>query len=192
MKGYKVFNSNWACRGFQYKVGETYEMDEEPKICAQGFHFCTKLYDCFHFYPFSPDTRIAEVEALGDIVSETVDHTFQYYSRLAVQPLTSKHCTNKIKILREIPYDQLEITYDYYAREWTTDEPKNPHETGLELLSQPWAMPIESITVDQIISMTPKYGKPLVKIDSTYRCKAIIKFVKDVKVKEEIMDIHIT
>lgn len=24
MKGYKVFNSDWTCRGFQYNVGEIY------------------------------------------------------------------------------------------------------------------------------------------------------------------------
>ena len=43
MKGYKIFNSDWTCRGFQYEVGKTYEMKEDPICCERGFHFCGKL-----------------------------------------------------------------------------------------------------------------------------------------------------
>lgn len=96
MKGYKVFNSDWTCRGFQYEVGKTYEMDEKPRICRQGFHFCKKLKDCFYYYPFNSNTKIAEVEMLGDFDNDMID-------------LTSKMCTNKIKILREIHFEDLMI-----------------------------------------------------------------------------------
>lgn len=40
MKGYKVFNSDWTCRGYQYEVGKTYEIAESPKCCKVGFSFC--------------------------------------------------------------------------------------------------------------------------------------------------------
>lgn len=43
MKGYKVFNKDWTCREFQYEVGKTYEMKEDPVCCKRGFHFCRKL-----------------------------------------------------------------------------------------------------------------------------------------------------
>ena len=39
MKGYKVFNSDWTCRGYQYEVGKTYEMAESPKCYEMGFHY---------------------------------------------------------------------------------------------------------------------------------------------------------
>ena len=52
VKGYKVFNPDWTCRGFQYKVGESYEMDKEPIACERGFHFCERLEDCFNYYDF--------------------------------------------------------------------------------------------------------------------------------------------
>lgn len=94
MKGYKVFNHDWTCRGFQYEVGKTYEMDEKPRICRQGFHFCENLKDCFRYYPLREDTKIAEVEMLGDF--DIDEHT-------------SKVCTNKIKILREIHFEDLMI-----------------------------------------------------------------------------------
>jgi hypothetical protein len=45
MKAYKVFNSDWTCRGFQYQVGETYEEKVNPSVCDRGFHFCKKLAD---------------------------------------------------------------------------------------------------------------------------------------------------
>lgn len=94
MKGYKVFNSDWTCQDFQYEVGETYEIDEKPIICKRGFHFCQKLKDCFYYYPFHKDVKIAEVEALGDIRRHSVG-------------TTTKRCTNKIKIIREIRFEDL-------------------------------------------------------------------------------------
>lgn len=94
MKGYKVFNSDWTCRGFQYEVGKTYEMNDEPIICIQGFHFCIDPKDCFRYYDFWDDVKIAEIEALGDIDREYMD---------------SKCCTNKIKIIRELSLKDAKI-----------------------------------------------------------------------------------
>ena len=96
MRGYKVFNHDWTCRGFQYRVGKTYEMDEKPIICIRGFHFCKNLKDCFYYYPFSNDIKIAEVEMLGDSDSDN-------------DMSLSKICTNNIKIVREIRFEDLII-----------------------------------------------------------------------------------
>ena len=92
MKGYKVFNSDWKCNGFQYEVGKTYEIKGKPVICEQGFHFCTKLEDCFTYYNSVPWNKIAEVEAEGDIEESSDD---------------SKKCTNKIRIIKEIDFTQI-------------------------------------------------------------------------------------
>ena len=92
MKGYKVFNSDWTCRGFQYNVGQVYEMDEKPICCKRGFHFCEKASDCFNYYSFDPDNKVAEVEALGDIDTNNDD---------------SKCSTNKIHIIREITWQEV-------------------------------------------------------------------------------------
>ena len=87
MKGYKAFNSDLTCRGFQYEIGKTYEMDELPIICKRGFHFCTDIATCYKFYNMSEDTRICEIEAIGDIDSNEDK---------------MKYCTNKIRIIKEI------------------------------------------------------------------------------------------
>ena len=92
MQGYKVFDPDWKCRGFQYKVGETFEEDVTPSCCNQGFHFCTELKDCFNYYSFDPNNKVAEIEALGEIDAEADG---------------SKHCTNKIKIVREITWEEV-------------------------------------------------------------------------------------
>lgn len=92
MRGYKVFNPDWTCRGFQFKVGEIYEEDVIPSCCSRGFHFCTELKDCFSYYSFDPNNKVAEIEALGEIDAEAYG---------------SKHCTNKIKIVRELSWEEV-------------------------------------------------------------------------------------
>ena len=92
IRGYKVFNSDWTCRGFQFELGETYEEDVTPLCCERGFHFCTELKDCFNYYSLDPDNKVAEIEALGEI---------------DVKADGSKCCTNKIKILREISWEEV-------------------------------------------------------------------------------------
>ncbi len=96
-KGYKVFFPDWTCnpgnggKPFQYQVGRTYEQDEKPVICKQGFHFCKRAVDCFRYhYDFDPKNKVAEVLALGDVDSDGV-----------------KYCTNKIQIVREISWVEL-------------------------------------------------------------------------------------
>ena len=86
MKGYKAFNKYLTCKGMQYKVGEIFEMDENPICCERGFHFCKNIADVYKFYKASDNTRICEVEALGSIVTND----------------DIKYCTNKIKIIKEI------------------------------------------------------------------------------------------
>lgn len=43
MRGYKAFNKDMTCKGFQYEIGHTYEFDGEPIPCKQGFHFCKSI-----------------------------------------------------------------------------------------------------------------------------------------------------
>jgi len=92
IRGYKVFNSDWTCRGFQFEVGGTYEEDFTPKCCDRGFHFCLKAADCFYYYGFGPNNKVAEVVALGEIDERSDD---------------SKCCTNKIQIVRELTWQEL-------------------------------------------------------------------------------------
>ena len=90
MKGYKAFNDDMTCRGYQYEVAKTYSHDGPIKPCEAGFHFCENLYDCFNYYDFPDKPRICEVEAVGEVVVEG-----------------NKSVTNKITIIRELTWDEV-------------------------------------------------------------------------------------
>ena len=92
IKGYKVFNSDWTCRGFQFEVGKVFEENVKPKCCEEGFHFCTIAADCFNYYRFDSNNKVAEVEALGEVDYNDED---------------SKCATNKLRIVREITWQEL-------------------------------------------------------------------------------------
>ena len=89
MIGYKAFNKDLTCRGFQYEIGQTYSMDESPVPCQRGFHFCKSIAETYGYYSMSDDTRICKIEALGKVATND----------------DKKYCTNVIKILEEITED---------------------------------------------------------------------------------------
>ena len=90
MKGYKVFNPDWTCRGFQYEVGKTYKEEKSIKPCQSGFHFCEDANDCFNYYSFDSNNKVAEVFAHGEIKNDG-----------------DKLVTDKLEIVREISWSEL-------------------------------------------------------------------------------------
>ena len=94
VRGYKVFNEDWTCspggNTKKYTCPGKFEEDITPVRCGQGMHFCRKASDCFNYYSFNPKNKVAEVIAYGDVV-EAGD----------------KCCTNKLEIVREIPWQEL-------------------------------------------------------------------------------------
>ena len=104
VKGYKVFNPDWTCRGFQYEVGKIFEEDVKPRCCDRGFHFCEKAADCFSYYSFNSENKVVEVVALGEVDTDG-----------------KKSCTNKIQIVREIPWQEL-LTIVNTGKDWNTGD----------------------------------------------------------------------
>lgn len=90
VKGYKVFNPDWTCRGFQYEVGKTFLHIGNIEMCSAGFHFCQKANDCFGYYSFNSKNKVAEVEAVGFVETDG-----------------DKSVTNEIRIVREISWQEL-------------------------------------------------------------------------------------
>ena len=66
IRGFKGFNKDLKCRGFQYEIGKYYEQEGEVKCCERGFHFCENPFDVFRHYSPS-NSRYCEVEGGGSV-----------------------------------------------------------------------------------------------------------------------------
>lgn len=94
IRGYKGFDKDLRCLGFQYEVGKEYEC-EKAVACEEGFHFCENPLDVFKFYPPSTSkgpNRFCEVEGSGDFDRDDAG---------------DKICCTKIKIIRELSLRKL-------------------------------------------------------------------------------------
>ena len=88
--GFKVFKSNWKCRDKQYSCPGKFEEEGELSVCGHGMHFCENVADCFSYYDFDSNNKVAEVIAYGTVLKEE-----------------DKSCTDKLEIVREIPWDEV-------------------------------------------------------------------------------------
>ena len=90
VKGFKVFNPDWTCKNKQYGCPGRFEEDVTPSVCNEGMHFCKRASDCFNYYSFDPNNKVAEVIAYGEVSEEG-----------------NKCATNKLEVVREIPWSEL-------------------------------------------------------------------------------------
>ena len=91
---YKGFNVDMTCRDFQYKEGETYEIEGEPILCERGFHACLNPMDCFGYY-------------CGQIGKDIVFHEVYLEGVSDEKSYGSKVVARKITIGREISLSEM-------------------------------------------------------------------------------------
>lgn len=94
VKGFKVFRSDWTCspngNTKQYACPGKFEEEGEIDVCNHGMHFCQTAADCFNYYSFNSENKVAEVIAYGEVRTDG-----------------DKSCTDKLEIVREIPWDEV-------------------------------------------------------------------------------------
>ena len=105
MKAFKGFNKDLTCRGFQYKVGETYE-EEKAELCHAGFHACESPVACLQHY--DPATSVYYEVELEEVSNEKDTDT--------------KRVGKKITIGAEIGIPEIcRLTFEY-VKEHCTNE----------------------------------------------------------------------
>ena len=70
--GFKGFDKDLKCRGFQYKVGKTYDLKGEVECCKRGFHFCENPLEVFYYYTPN-NSRFCQVEGGGSVDTSKID-----------------------------------------------------------------------------------------------------------------------
>ena len=106
MKAFKGFNKDLTCRGFQYKVVETYE-EEKAELCRAGFHACESPVACLQYY--NPATSVyhkVELEEVSngkDTDTKRVGKKITIGEEIGIPEIcritfeyVKEHCTNEI------------------------------------------------------------------------------------------------
>jgi hypothetical protein len=100
--GYKIFDNDWTCRGFQFPFGKQSDASTNDTsasmtalhngpvvMCESGFHFCQRALDCLQYYPLDPSQKYAQVVASGIIVTSG-----------------EKGVTNELTLVKELTFEE--------------------------------------------------------------------------------------
>jgi antitoxin component YwqK of YwqJK toxin-antitoxin module len=63
MRGYKIFEADYTCRGYKYSLDDWNVYSGEVKMCNSGFHYCQRALDCLLYYDYAPNNTYAIVES---------------------------------------------------------------------------------------------------------------------------------
>ena len=110
MRGFKGFNPDMTCNGFQYEEGKTYETDEAT-LCEKGFHACLAPLDVFSYYP--PCDENGNLNKFHEVELEEVDWR---------RDNDTKVCAKKITIGAELNFFGLAKAHVEYVKEHVDKE----------------------------------------------------------------------
>ena len=97
MKGYKA-TYDFKCKNLTFEIGKIYIFEGDLILCKQGFHFCKNPDDLLFYYPYKKELKILEIEVLGDVIDEG-----------------NKSVTNKLKVIREIPFNDWNDLFNLHS-----------------------------------------------------------------------------
>ena len=92
--GFKAMNMDMNCRGFQFEVGKTYQIDNEMplELCSgSGFHFCLNFEDVFDYYNWNT-SRVFKIKTEAKVLTED-----------------NKSITKEITILEEVTKQDIDF-----------------------------------------------------------------------------------
>jgi len=131
VKGYKGFDKDLKCRGYQYEVGKTFTHNGTVLLCDSGLHFCEHPLDIWTYYKAN-GSRFAEVDAEG--VSDNTEKD----SKRVAKSLTIKaeiKIPALIKAAVSFVFEKVKATTGSFAHSATTGYSAHSATTGYSALS---------------------------------------------------------
>ena len=83
MKVYKATDKDMKCRGFQYELGKTAEVEGDIELCEKRLHACEMPLDVLGYYPPGDGSRYFEAE-LEDVSEKRSDDTKRVGKKLTL------------------------------------------------------------------------------------------------------------
>ncbi len=91
-------DGSFICRDQEYRIGETYVLSQEPKICNVGFHYCRTLEETFAYYnPDNKDYVYFVVKGWGKMVEDS-------------QGSDPKLASSQLQVIRQVDRKDILIT----------------------------------------------------------------------------------
>ena len=125
MKVYKATDKDMKCRGFQYELGKTAEVEGDIELCEKGLHACEMPLDVLGYYAPGYGSRYFEAE-LEDVSDEKCsDDTKRVGKKLTL----SAEIGIPGLVKAQVEYVKARCGFDNAIKK-ANDEKKN-HATGL-------------------------------------------------------------
>ena len=124
MKVYKATDKDMKCRGFQYELGKTAEVEGDIELCENGLHACEMPLDVLGYYAPGDGSRYFEAE-----LEDVSDEKHSYDTKRVGKKLTlSAEIGIPGLVKAQVEYVKARCGFDNAIKK-ANDEKKN-HATG--------------------------------------------------------------
>lgn len=123
MKVYKATDKDMKCRGFQYELGKTAEVEGNIELCEKGLHACEMPLDVLGYYAPGDSSRYFEAE-LEDVAEERSDDTKRVGKKLTL----SAEIGISGLVKAQVEYVKAQCDFDNAIKK--ADAEKKNHATG--------------------------------------------------------------
>ena len=125
MKVYKATDKDMKCRGFQYELGKTAEVEGDVELCEKGLHACEMPLDVLGYYAPGDGSRYFEAE-MEDVSDEKCsDDTKRVGKKLTL----SAEIGIPGLVKAQVEYVKAQCDFDNAIKKANAE--KNNHATGL-------------------------------------------------------------
>ena len=123
MKVYKATDKDMKCRGFQYELGKTAEVEGDIELCKNGLHACEMPLDVLGYYVPGDGSRYFEAE-MEDVSEKRSDDTKRVGKKLTL----SAEIGIPGLVKAQVEYVKAQCDFDNAIKK--ADAEKKNHATG--------------------------------------------------------------